>query len=277
MSPESYDQKEVSSRSLRFLLILEEVARVGIPVTPTEVNKNLGLPKQTIHRIFATLEESGFLQREMDGRHYSPGSRIRTMSLGIMSSVRTRAARLSVMQALSKEIGETINLVIPDRHTMVYLDRVETNWPLRIEFSIGTHVPFHCTASGKLYLSSLPSSLLIPILKTQELERKTTNTITEPNALCLELEKIRLNGYATDNEEFVDGMIAIATPIIDSNDRMVASLAFHAPTPRMGLNDAIKHLDILQRSALQLSNILKEETQTDFKTFEKSYSPTVPV
>ncbi len=268
MSPGFYDQKEISSRSLRFLLILEEVARVGIPVTPTEVNKNLGLPKQTIHRIFSTLEESGFLQREMDGRHYSPGSRIRTMSLGIMSSIRTRAARLSVMQALSKEIGETINLVIPDRHTMVYLDRVETNWPLRIEFSIGTHVPFHCTASGKLYLSSLPSSLLTPVLETQELEQKTINTITEPNALCKELDKIRLSGFATDNEEFVEGMVAVATPIMDSNNRMVASLAFHAPTPRMGLSDAIQHLDILQNSAQQLSNILKEESQADFKNLE---------
>ncbi|MDV7339624.1 IclR family transcriptional regulator [Terasakiella sp. A23] len=260
MSVEPHDKKEVSSRSLRFLLILEEVARLGVPVTPTEVNKTLGLPKQTIHRIFSTLEESHFLQREMDGRHYSPGPRMRTMSLGTMSSIRTRAARLSVMQALSEKIGETINLVIPDRHNMIYLDRVETNWPLRVQFASGAKVPFHCTASGKIYLSSLPNSRLTPILEANELEKLTDNTLCDPDELRKELQVIRERGYSTDNEEFIEGLIAVATPIKDGNDRVVACLAFHAPTPRMSLEQAITHLDSLQEAAQKLSNILREES-----------------
>ncbi|WP_343564562.1 IclR family transcriptional regulator [Kiloniella sp. b19] len=259
MTSGAHDQSEISSRSLRFLLILEEVSRIGVPVTPTEISKNLGLAKQTVHRIFVTLEETGFLQRETDGKHYSAGPRMRTLSLGIMSSVRSRTARLSVMQALSDEIGETVNLVIPDRHNMTYLDRVETNWPLRIELSIGTQVPFHCTASGKLYLSSLPKSRLTPILETRKLERCTDNTLCDPDLLGRELDEIRKRGYSTDNEEFVAGMVAVATPILDANNRMVASLAFHAPTPRMSLEDAVKHLESLQTAAQKLSNILREE------------------
>ncbi|NVK19958.1 MAG: IclR family transcriptional regulator [Methylocystaceae bacterium] len=261
MSAEPRDKKEeATSRSLRFLLILEEVARLGVPVTPTEVNKSLGLPKQTIHRIFTTLEEAGFLQREIDGRHYSPGPRMRTMSLGTMSSAHTRAARLSVMQALSEKIGETVNLVIPDRHTMVYLDRIETNWPLRVELSVGTHVPFHCTASGKLYLSTLPSSRLTALLEANELERFTPNTFSDPKDLRKELQTIREQGYSTDNEEFMEGLIAVCTSIVDANERTVAYLAFHAPTPRMSLNEAIKHLPTLRNAAEKLSNILREET-----------------
>jgi len=259
---EPLDKKEeASSRSLRFLLILEEVARIGVPVTPTEVNKSLCLPKQTLHRIFITLEDAGFLQRELDGKHYSPGPRTRTISLGIMSSVRVRAARLAVMNALAKQIGETCNLVIPDRLNMIYLDRVETNWPLRIQFPIGTHVPFHCTASGKLFLSSLSQPRLKPILKAGEFDRLTDNTITEPDRLEAAIGQIRKAGYATDNEEFVPGMIAVATPVLDVNDRMVASLAFHAPTPRMKLKEAITHLDVLQSAANQLSDILREEAK----------------
>ena len=59
-------------------MVIEEIARAGVPVTPTDVNAAIGLPKPTIHRLFATLEEEGFLQRDMDGRTYSPGPRLRT-------------------------------------------------------------------------------------------------------------------------------------------------------------------------------------------------------
>ena len=89
--------------NLRLLLVLEALAEAGSPVTPTEVNQTLGLPKPTIHRLFATLEAEGFIQREIDGRGYSPGSRLRIMSAGIMSSLRIRTARQAILTASSLE------------------------------------------------------------------------------------------------------------------------------------------------------------------------------
>lgn len=83
--------------NLRLLLVLEEVARVGVPVTPTLVNAALGLPKPTIHRLFATLEAEGFLQRELDGRSYTPGPRLRRLAVNVLSSLRVRTARLAVL------------------------------------------------------------------------------------------------------------------------------------------------------------------------------------
>ncbi|MEL6747300.1 MAG: helix-turn-helix domain-containing protein, partial [Pseudomonadota bacterium] len=108
------ENKEQIGRSIRLLLLLEEVARIGVPATPTEINANIGLPKQTLHRLFGLLEEEGFLQREHDGRSFSPGPRLRTMATGVISSTRVRAARLMVMQSLSRDVGETCNLAIPD-------------------------------------------------------------------------------------------------------------------------------------------------------------------
>ena len=81
---------------MRLLLLLEEVANTGVPVTPTVLNAKLGLPKPTIHRLFATLEAEGFLQRDIDGKSYSPGRRLREMSVGVLSSLRIRSARLAV-------------------------------------------------------------------------------------------------------------------------------------------------------------------------------------
>jgi DNA-binding IclR family transcriptional regulator len=118
--------------NLRLLLVIEALAEAGVPLTPTEVNETLGLPKPTIHRLFATLEAEGFVQRDLDGRSYSPGPRLRRVAGGILSSLRIRTARQAILKDLSREIGETCNVALPDRDAMIYLERVETEWPLRI-------------------------------------------------------------------------------------------------------------------------------------------------
>jgi len=240
-------------------LILEAVSRYGVPVTPTEVNRTIGLPKQTLHRMFASLEEEGFLQREHDGRSYSPGPRLRAMATGVISSTRVRAARLAVMRALSDDIGETCNLAIPDRDAMIYLDRVETDWPLRVQFPIGTSVPLNCTASGKLYLSSLTPSRLQRVLNAGKFERRTERSITDPARLAAEIDHVRKVGYSQDDEEFIEGMIALAVAVNDQNGRMVSSLSFHAPTLRMSLDEARTHLPRLRYAAEELSRILTED------------------
>jgi DNA-binding IclR family transcriptional regulator len=257
---EEQERADVSQRSVRLLLILEEVARMGVPATPTEINRSIGLPKQTLHRMFNTLEELGFLQREHDGRSYGPGARLRNISVNVMSSNRVRAARLAVMSRLADEIGETCNLAIPGRSAMIYLDRVETKWPLRIQLPIGTRVPFHCTASGKLYLSTLTKSRLERVIKNTSFNQATPRTITDPSVLLDEVARTAELGYSEDNEEFIEGMVALAVPILDSQDRFVSSLAFHAPTPRMPFDRAKEHLPRLQEAAGELSDLLTEET-----------------
>lgn len=244
--------------NLRLLLVLEEVARVGVPVTPTEVNVHLGLPKPTIHRLFATLEDEGFLQRDIDGRAYSPGRRLRGMAIGVLSSLRIRAARLAVLRKLSALVGETCNIALPDRDSMIYLERVETEWPLRIQLPIGTTVPFYCTASGKMYLSTLPKSHLARYATSEPLNANTKNTLTDPDALIRAVAVVRDQNYALDTEEFMNGMIAVAVPILDANDRLVATLSFHAPTVRFTIEKALTFLPDLRKAAADLSSLLRD-------------------
>ncbi|NNG04823.1 MAG: helix-turn-helix domain-containing protein, partial [Inquilinus sp.] len=167
---DSERKSETIPTNMRLPLVLEAVARAGVPVTPTEVNAQIGLPKPTIHRLFATLEAEGFLQRELDGRSYTAGRRLRKLSTNVLTSLRVRTARLAVLNALAEEVGETCNIAVPDRETMTYLDRVETKWPLRIQLPIGSHVPFYCTASGKMYLSTLNNAHLQRYLGAAKLE-----------------------------------------------------------------------------------------------------------
>ena len=247
--------------NLRPMLIMEAVARAGAPVTPTEVNaalgaEGLGLPKPTVHRLFATLEEEGFLQREIDGRSYSPGRRMNRLAVETVSAVRVRGARLAVLTTLAERIGETCNVAIPDRDAMVYLDRVETKWPLRIQLPRGTRVPLHCTASGKMYLSSLEPARRDRMIDHARLDAHTGRSIVKPGALREEIERVAEAGFATDDEEFMDGMVALAVPILDRQGQLFSTLSFHAPTIRMSIDDARTHLPALREAAADLARIV---------------------
>ncbi|MEM7526079.1 MAG: IclR family transcriptional regulator [Pseudomonadota bacterium] len=242
--------------NLRMLLILEEIVTAGVPVTPTEVNQSIGLPKATIHRLFATLEAEGFLTREIDGRSYTPARRLRRMCMNVLSSLRVRTARLAVLSRLTQEIGETCNIAVPDREAMVYLDRVETEWPLRIQLPIGTQVPFYCTASGKMYLSTLAPAHCERYLRAAKFEARTRATITDVDRLREEIEATRTRGYAEDAEEFLENMIAIAVPIPDEQGRLLSTVSFHAPTQRLTLEQARLHVPHLRNAAAELSRLL---------------------
>ncbi|HAR53278.1 IclR family transcriptional regulator [Roseovarius nubinhibens] len=241
--------------NLRLLLILEEVAARGVAVKPSELTEAMGLPKPTVHRLLQTAEAEGFLQRDIDGRAYGPGPRLRALSMNTMSSERLRTARLAILKSVSDEIGETCNLTTPDREGMTYLDRVETSWPLRIQLPIGTQVPFHATSSGKLYLSTLRSRALQGYLAGAKLTPHTPNTITDPEALARELGLIRKQGYATDHQEFLPQMVAVAVPVLDAQDRLLATLAVHAPLQRRSVDDLLGFLDVLRDGARRLSQL----------------------
>ena len=245
--------------NMRLLLLLEAVARASVPITPTEVNARIGLPKPTVHRLFATLEAEGFLQRDIDGRSYSPGARLRRFSIDVLSSLRIRTARLAVLKSLADAIGETCNIATPDRDAMVYLERVETKWPLRIQLPIGTAVPFHCTASGKMYLSTLRQSHLARLLSAAPLEPMTGRTITDPEALAAEVALVRGRGFSTDNEEFMENMVAIAVPLLDEQGRLLATLAVHGPVQRISLDTLQGHLPLIRTTAAHLMQLLAED------------------
>ncbi|MDA5093736.1 IclR family transcriptional regulator [Aliiroseovarius sp. KMU-50] len=241
--------------NLRLLLIIEEVARRGVAVKPTELVEAMGLPKPTIHRLLQTAESEGFLQRDLDGRSYGLGPRLRGLAVNVMSSEHLRTARLTILKGLADEVGETCNLATPDREGMTYLDRVETSWPLRIQLPIGTQVPFHCTASGKMYLSTLRASTLNGFLTAQPLEAQTEKTITSADKLRDELRKTRTRGYSTDDEEFMIGMTAVAVPILDQQQRLLATLSVHAPVQRHGLEELLGFLDPLKDAAAKLASL----------------------
>ncbi len=238
---------------LRAFSILNYVVESNRPVSSADLISDLGLPKATAHRLAGKLEEEGFLQREPVRNRYLAGPRLHDFALAILSNKVLGAPRHAILAALAAEIGETCNCTMMDGDSIVYLDRVQTNWPYRIDLPVGTRLPLHCTASGKLFLAHLPKATRDRLIYNVPLPRQTDRTVTDPALLEEELERIAVDGVGVDNEELMPGMVAISVPVYDESNRMCLTVAVHAPTIRKSLTELRQYLPALRRSAAALS------------------------
>lgn len=240
------------SRSIRALRILEAVAGADRPMRIADLVDACALPKATVHRICGLLEKQDYLRTELGGRGLVPGPKLLRLAQTVSGSRSNTALRHAVLESVARQTGETCNLARPDGTAMLYWDRVETQWPLKVQMPIGTRVPLHCSASGKMYLSSLPPERRRRVIAKLELVAQTPNSITDPEALERELERVAAAQMATDDQEFTEGMIAVAVPVKDAAGRLFATLSIHAPVFRMSLEDAKAHLDLLRAAAAEL-------------------------
>lgn len=253
------DDTEKIPTSLRTLRILEVIAASETALTPTEINARLGLPKQTAHRLCARLLAEGYLSHAPGGKRLRPARRLRLLAAGLMASSQLHIARRQILEDVARQVGETVNFVVPEERGMSYLDRVETDWAFRVQLPIGSHVPFHCTASGKTFLASLPPDRREKAVSALRLERATPNTITSAGRLLTELEQIAAQGHAIDNEEFMQGMVAIAVPMVDTQGRFLAALAFHGPCMRLTLDKLIEGKPMLLEASRRLTAVMMDD------------------
>ena len=234
---------------LRAFALLERIARADGPVSLRDAAQESGLPKPTVYRMLAMLESAALVVRESKGRRLAPGPRLTRIGLDALLNASARAPRHAILKTLAQSVGETVNLTMLDGSEVVYLDRVETAWPLRMTLVPGSRVPLHCTASGKLLLASLPAARRRRLVSSLELRRFTDRTLANSGALDAELARIRRDGYATDNEEYLAGLVCIAVPVMLRRGRTAACIAVHAPVARMPLARAVAHLPALRRAA----------------------------
>ncbi len=254
----SVNSTEDPDRSVRVIVLLREVAAADVPITANEMSERTGLPKATVYRLCEQLLAADLIRRQIGGRGFVPGQALVDLSQTVLSGRSVYVARHAVLERVAREIGETCNLVVPERTGMVYWDRVETEWPLRLQLPVGSRVPFHATSSGKLYLASLGEQQCQRLLQEVDLEAFTDNTITSLDKLQDHLKETAERGYSLDDEEFIAGMTAVAVSIVDVGGRYVASLAVHAPTSRMSVSQACEHVELLQDAARRISQGIPE-------------------
>lgn len=241
------------SAVMRAIEILEVVTRSAERPQLAEICRAVGLPKATVYRILGTLEHAGFVSKEPGAKRYQCGHRLHEMSLQVLRHSPAHAARHAILEELVEQLGETCNLTVPDQHTVTYLDRVEAGWPLRVNLKVGSSVPLYASASGKLFLSSMSRRSRERFLRSTPLINYTPNTRTDPDLLNQELEHIRRQGYALDNEEYLIGICCLAVPVRNQSGELIAAVAAHGPTSRMSAELAKGHLEQLNIAAALIS------------------------
>jgi len=241
----------ITSPALRLIGLLEHVSRADRAQTLTEIIAEIRQPKPTVYRMLQQLEQAGLLVKEPDGKRYEPGPRLSRLAEDVLLNAQVRASRHAILQRLVDDIGETCNFTMLSGTEVVYLDRVETAWPLCFHLQPGSRVPIHCSASGKLFLAYMPPAQRDRLLRHLGYKGYTPNTITTRISLEAELARVRAQGYALDNEEFHDGLVCVAVPVFDphSRQRVRGSVAVQAPASRFPIDRATSVLNVLKRAA----------------------------
>ncbi|MEM7225962.1 MAG: IclR family transcriptional regulator [Pseudomonadota bacterium] len=252
---EGHMKQERGSALEKALAVLESVIGQAGPVGLPDLTVQLGLPRQTIHRVLQQLESNGLLQRDAHRDRYLLGPRMMRLALESLQSLNQRGPIRGILQDLVGEIGETCNVGVLDSHEVLYIERVECDLPLRVQLHAGSHVPVHCTAIGKLLLANLSTRARQRLLSTIQLTRFTETTITDRERLEDALKAIRRDGYSVNNQEYAVGMVALAVPIEDRKGRIIAGLAVHAPHARMTAEDCIAQLPKMTAAAERLGAV----------------------
>lgn len=239
------------------MLLLEILAREARPLTLAEAVTASGWPKPSVHRLLTQLESGGLLAREPDGRRYALAPRLLRLAEAALTGSTQQGVRHTVLRHLVADIGESCNLTTLSGVEVVYLDRIESAFPLQLHLRPGTRVPVHCSASGKLILAHMPPSQRTSLLQGLPLQAYTATTLTSVAALEDEFVRIRKVGYAVDAEEFVEGLVCAAVPVFSPDGRSVrCAVALQAPVARMTLAQAIERVPRLHEVARALGRTL---------------------
>ncbi|MBC7190435.1 IclR family transcriptional regulator [Candidatus Aerophobetes bacterium] len=215
------------------LLILETLAQPHSPTGIGELSRKLGISRSTVHRILDTLRSRGYVEKDPSTLKYRLGSKILELAMAKLEDIELIKEASLYLKELLKQCNETVHLAVLDRGEVLYLDKKESAQAIRIVSRVGGRLPAHCTGLGKVLLAYSDRQTVKEIIKEKGLHRFTKNTITNEAELIRELDKIREQGFAEDNEEIEEGLCCIAAPVRDHSGKVIAAISVSGPKFRM--------------------------------------------
>lgn len=206
----------------------------------TELSKKLKLHKNNVFRILATLQSRSYIEQNRSNDNYRLG--IKCLELG-QTFIRQRGLLKQskpILQELAEATGETSYISILRGNEVVYIDSVETSSTVRVVSRVGLHMPIHATAAGKALVAFESDEELLKRF-SGEILRFTKATKTGVDDLMKDFSGIRESGYATDLEEFEDGLRCIGAPVRDYTRKVVGAISVSGPAHRMSDEKIVQH------------------------------------
>ncbi len=196
----------------------------------TELADELDLPKSSVHNYLSTLNQRGYVVKRDNEHHVS----LRFLDLGSKARDNREIYEIAKpnVRELAEETGELANLMVEEHGEGVYIHRETGDKAVMVDKNVGHRVHLHNTALGKAILAHYPQTHVEEILDRQGMPALTENTITDKSALLEELERVRKEGIAYDDEERLEGLRCVAAPILDEDDDPVGAVSVSGPVAR---------------------------------------------
>jgi DNA-binding IclR family transcriptional regulator len=228
--PDAYAIKSLAKalNILEFLAEGEESA-----YTLTQLSRQLHLHISTVHRLLVNLVRHGFVEEAPGSRGYQLSFKLLRMGLQVLDRLDFRSVAQPLLQELNQQTKETVQLAILQETWAVSIDVCRSPQPVGLEARLSGVMPLHCTGVGKILLAYQSEDLLIQLAHTRGFARFTPHTITSLANLRKELEQIREQGYALDQEEAVEGLRCVAGPVFDHTGRVIAAFSVAGPAARI--------------------------------------------
>ena len=248
-----------TSQSLeRGLAILSSFSSGRQLIGTSEVARELGLTRSTAHRYIATLSRLGYLQQDPLTRRYALGPRVLDLGFTAINSMDLRHVPAPHLRRLSDETGHTVNMAILDEADIVYVERVRASRgrqnEIDLDLHVGSRLPAYCTSLGKVLLAYLAPDRRDELLAAVALARRGPNTITDRPALVAELERVRAEGIAVNNEELAYGLRSIAVPVLSASGEAVAAVNLAVHSAMLSIDDLVERLGpTMKRAAGEIS------------------------
>ena len=220
---------------IRAAKIIENLAEAGSEKSLVEIAREVKLHIATTRRLLLTLKHVEFVKQNQENKKYALGLKLFLIGKSLNSSLDLRLRQISLpyLKELMEKSGETTNLIIEDQDQAVYIEQVECNNYLRTANKVGSRAPLHCTAVGKIILSSRTPEERRKYLDGVSLLPLTSRTITDKGKLLSELEEISKKHFAVDNEEQMIGERCLAVSVFNQSGKTIGAISISGPDSRL--------------------------------------------
>jgi IclR family KDG regulon transcriptional repressor len=220
----------------------------------SEISRLLHSHKSSVSRILVTLASEGFVEKNPLNHRYRLGLRLLDLANRVLSRYDLRDEAAPFLEDLARRTGEIIHLSVLDKNQIVYIEKRGEGQALTVATRVGGRNPAHASAMGKVLLSGLSQKELDEVLAVEPLARLTPKTITQIPKLLRELEQVRTQGFAVDDEESFPGVRCAAGPIYGRGGRMTAAISATVPKQRMGK----KRIDEIRKQVVEAAQLISE-------------------
>jgi len=236
----------------RALILLRYITDNEDGLSIREASRNFGYNPATVQKIVNAFKAQAYVVQDEITDRYHLGPEAVQLGLTALSRLDVRRAARPYLEELSRDSGETVFLAIARGNCVVYVDKVVSDQPIRMDAPVGADRPYNCTAVGKVLLAGMTSEEIEGLYDDGAFEKRTQNSILDADEMHIEVEKVREQGWARDREEFDYGASCVAAPIYDHEGQVVAALTVSGPSTRIN-QDLDRIIDLTKSRTEEVS------------------------